>query len=746
MGNNELEKDFENRHLNEIILIAKGQLSSMRMSSQEKKSAIIFSKKEMLDDSTHRVSNLWSMENFHDLVELNQYTTSVSGKISEFEMEAKKISALERMINSPYFARIDFKFDDEDEYEKIYIGLSSLIDDKSHEMHVYDWRSPISSVFYRFGTGRVFYDAPVGRIKGEVSLKRQYEIKNGRLEYFFDADIQILDEFLRKMLSQNASAKMKTIVETIQKDQDIIIRNMDMDLIMVQGVAGSGKTSVALHRIAYLMYQGLAARLHSDNIVIISPNTLFEQYISNVLPDLGEKNINSLKFEDIIRTVTQNENIQTKNQLLECLLSPDSKKHGNIIKSSMEFKGSAQFVEILRRFIDDLPGRWIEFRDVYYDGKYITSRQLMKSRVLREKDSLLDMRLKKLEKFILEQVHEQRKNRIKKLKEFTAGSVRYTFETEEAARMLSIHESTALIKEIKKFTELNIFDLYKKLFCNKKYFYELAKDLTLPDCIEDIVDFTCENLNGECLQYDDAPALAFLYLKLLGGNVYRDIRQVVIDEAQDYYPIHLEILNLLFPWARFTILGDINQTIGKQGDLSLYDQFGRILRRESSVLVTMDKSFRCTSEILEYSKKFLSHDIEITSFSRNGDAPAVYTADSPAALDDMIISEIMHCREMNYKSVALICKTEKDAISLYERLKGKLDIQLIKSEGRAELSGTFIMPVYLSKGLEFDSVLICDADSEHYSTEDDKKLLYIASTRALHRLNLFYTGHISRLL
>ena len=746
MENNELEKDFENRHLDETISIAKKQLISLRISNQEKKDEITVSKKEIPEESSHYISNLWSMENFHELVELSQFANPISDKIYEAEREATKILILEKMINSPYFARIDFKFDDENEYEKIYIGISSLIDEQANDICVYDWRSPISSVFYRFGTGRVFYDAPAGKITGEVNLKRQYEIKKGRLEYFFDADIQISDEFLRRLLSQNTSSKMKTIVETIQKDQDVIIRNMDQELIMVQGVAGSGKTSVALHRAAYLMYRGLSGRLGPENIVIISPNTLFEQYISNVLPDLGEKNVNSLKFEDIIRTVINKENIQTRNELLECLLSSYDKKSGDISKKSMEFKTSAQFVEILNRYMDDLPHKWIEFRDVYYDGKQLMNRQLMKIRVLKEKDSLLGLRLKKLEQLILGRVYEKRNSRIKKLRGFVLNSGKHTLEEEETVRMLSIHESTVLVKEIRKFTELNITDIYRKLFYNKEYFYKLSKGLELPDCIESIFDFTCKNLESEYLQYDDALALTFLHLRLIVCNEYKDVRQVVIDEAQDYYPIHFEILSSLFPKSRFTVLGDINQTIGRQEDLSLYDQIDRILCKPSSVLITMDKSFRCTAEILEYSTRFLPRAFEIKSFSRSGDVPEVYTADSPEAVDDVIIREIAYCREMNYKSVALISKTAKDALSLYERLKSKIDIQLIKSESNADLSGTFILPVYLSKGLEFDAVMICDADNEHYYTEDDKKLLYIASTRALHRLNMFYTGIISPLL
>jgi DNA helicase-2/ATP-dependent DNA helicase PcrA len=272
--------------------------------------------------------------------------------------------------------------------------------------------------------------------------------------------------------------------------------------------------------------------------------------------------------------------------------------------------------------------------------------------------------------------------------------------------------------------------------------------MELPDCIEDIIDFTCENLSRDHLQYNDALALAFLHLNVQDypNNDYEDIKQVVIDEAQDYYPLHFEILRLLFPKSRYTVLGDINQTIEKQEDLSLYDQFTRILNKRHSTLITMDKSFRCTSEILEYSSRFLDKDFKINSFSRKGDAPAVYTANNLTALDDMVISEIISCRKNNYESIGLICKTEKDAASLYERLKDRIDIQLIKSDGKADLKGIFIIPVYLSKGLEFDAILICDVDNDHYHTEDDKKLLYIACTRALHRLNLFYTGAISSLL
>ncbi len=700
-----------------------------------------------MDDTSHSISNLWSLDNFHQLVELSQYVNPVSHKIAQYEMESNRILLLEKMLESPYFARIDFKFDDTPGVRNVYIGLSSLKDDKSREMYVYDWRSPIASVFYRFGTGKVFYEAPKGKISGEVGLKRQYEIKQGRLEYFFDADVQIIDEFLRKLLSQNASPKMKTIVETIQREQDIIIRDMEMDLMMVQGVAGSGKTSVALHRVAYLMYQGLSTRLSHNDILVISPNTLFEQYISSVLPELGENNVNSTIFEEILRQVLPIKPMQSRNQFLEGLLSAADEGYRNLLKSSTRFKGSSQFIEILQRFIKDWPRRWLDFSDVYYNGRHIASRQLLKARILKaNKASLLSVRLEQLEKHILELVHQERKRRIEKLERHVAAKPGHEFEVEAEARMLSIYESTALLKQIRRFTQPDHLELYRRLFSNKDYFYSLAKGIELPDDIEGILDFTRENLKKDYVHYDDALALAFLRLKTQGYTDYQGIKQVVIDEAQDYHPIHYAILNAMYPKARYTVVGDIDQTIGKQEDLSLYDQIAEIFAKKKSTLVTLEQSFRCTNEILTFSAQFLDPGFKVHNFRRKGEIPKVLTAPSRSALDRLIIAECMTCKEMGYRSIALISKTGRDATSLYERLQDKIDIKLITSGMAADLSGVFILPIYMAKGLEFDAVLICDVDKDHFNSEADKNLLYIASTRALHRLNLFYSGEISPLL
>jgi DNA helicase-2/ATP-dependent DNA helicase PcrA len=721
MENNRTELEFEKSRLEQTIALAKEQLDQARERNVENKSAIISAKKELRENTSHSIANLWSSEGFEALAALNQYANPITDKIADYEAVENKILLLEKMIQSPYFARIDFKFEDEDTFENIYIGRTSLKKDETNEFFIYDWRSPIASVFYRFVLGQVFYDAPGGRITGEVNLKRQYEISKGDLEYYFDADVQIVDEFLRKLLSQNTSPKMKTIVETIQREQDIVIRDMENDLMMVQGVAGSGKTSIALHRAAYLMYQGLSSKLAADNILIISPNSLFEQYISNVLPELGEEHVLSMVFEDIIASVVKNEQVQSRNQFLENLIS--NTQYRDIIKSSMEFKTSLQFLEILDRFLDDLPHKWMNFEDICYDGECIISGEMIKEKVLSGiNETPLGIRLKLIGDYILELISESKKTRLRK------------------------SEKILMNEEMLKFMELDIKDVYRKLFHDKEYFYSLAKDIELPSCMDQILTYTQENLETNMLYYDDATVLTYLNLKIYGINKYKAIKQVVIDEAQDYYPLHFKIFHMLFSKAKFTILGDINQTLEKREDLSLYQQIRKIFNKKKSSLVTMDKSFRCTNEILNYGLRFLDQSTEIKSFNRKGDEPEIYTAKDQISYHNMIVSEVKSCLKMGYQSIGLICKTEKKALFLYESLKDKADVQLIKSESITDLQGVFIIPVYMSKGLEFDAVLICDADAETYYSQDDKKLLYIACTRALHRLNLFCMGETSPLL
>ena len=720
MGNNQTEKAFEEKRLAQTISLAEEQLKQAKEAADKKKSEIIEAKKDVRENTEHGITSLYTSDGFEALVELSQYINPVTDKIIDYEEEEHKILLLEKMIKSPYFARIDFKFDDEDEFEKIYIGRSSLRKNSYQEMYVYDWRSPIASIFYRFMTGEAFYDAPCGRVTGELNLKRQYEIKNGKLEYFFDSDVQIVDEFLRQLLSQNTTAKMKAIVETIQHEQDVVIRDMENDLLMVQGVAGSGKTSIALHRAAYLMYQGLQTKLSANNIMIISPNSIFEQYISNVLPELGEDNVISSVFEERLSALLIGRKIQSRNDFLENLIV--NSKYKEISRNSIEFKTSSFFREILDQFLIDIPRQWIEFEDVYYEGKCVVSRQILKDKILGRTETPLGIKLEQLEDYILEQIFGTGKGRGHK------------------------EEKNLIKQEIQKFIKIDIVELYKILFSNEAYFYSLLQNSNLSQGIKSIWEYTRENLEADRLYYDDAIAIAYLYLKIYGTNKYKNIKQVVIDEAQDYYPLQYEIFNLLFSNAKFTILGDMKQTLAKKEDISFYEQIQKILNKKKSSLIMLDKSFRCTNEILNFSLKFIEKSSQIKSFNRNGDSPKVYIADNSEIFIDEIVKEINLCQEKGFQSICLICKTEKNSIYLFNKIKHKLDIQLIKNGSVSDLQGVFILPVYMSKGLEFDAVLICDADSQNYHDEDDKNLLYVACTRALHKLSLFCENEVSPLI
>ena len=289
---------------------------------------------------------------------------------------------------------------------------------------------------------------------------------------------------------------MKAIVETIQHEQDVVIRDMENDLLMVQGVAGSGKTSIALHRAAYLMYQGLQTKLSANNIMIISPNSIFEQYISNVLPELGEDNVISSVFEDILSALLIGRKIQSRNDFLENLIV--NSKYKEISRNSIEFKTSSFFREILDQFLIDIPRQWIEFEDVYYEGKCVVSRQILKDKILGRTETPLGIKLEQLEDYILEQIFGTGKGRGHK------------------------EEKKNLIKqEIQKFIKIDIVELYKILFSNEAYFIACCKNSNLSQGIKSIWEYTRENLEADRLYYDDAIAIAYLYLKIYGTNKYK---------------------------------------------------------------------------------------------------------------------------------------------------------------------------------------------------------------------------------
>ncbi|NLK64232.1 MAG: AAA family ATPase [Tissierellia bacterium] len=734
----------EIEYLNEIIDLLKSLLEYETKQLENQKADLIESRREMWENTTH------SSADFEKLTDFNQYLSALQAQTFTYTELAKRISKHEKMLDSPYFARIDFTEEGYDDIEKIYIGLFNLMDDENHEIKVYDWRAPISSLYYRNEVGPVEYKAPAGLIKGFVSLKRQFKIAKGKMEYFIDSNINILDEMLMVALSKNMTSKMKTIVETIQKQQDLIIRDLYNDLLVVQGVAGSGKSSVALHRIAYLMYQGLNLNLRANNVIVISPNPLFSKYISNVLPELGEENINEYTFENIFLKLFENKlSMKTKSENYENIITAETEELRDFLRKYDEFKGSFVFSKILDRFIEYYEHKLIPFEDIYYNGKVIEKRELAKAFLLSGKLNMpTGKKLKIIERRILEKIRDNRIERRKKIEKAVNKLNNHEFETMSFTRLLSAKETLALTERLKKFTEFDIFEIYKKLFSDISLFKNIAKGLELPKNIDEIISYTNTALNDPYnLPYADGIALIYLKIKAEGCDLFSDIKQVVVDEAQDYYPIHYQILKYLYKYARFTIVGDINQSIEKSNELSLYDDIISIFNFEKSNKIFLNKSYRSSYEIGKFSTKLLGDENYTEFFKRNEEEPVVFKSNSSSSLQNEIIKTIEKYKTEGFSSIAIICKNRKEASDLYFKLSNKINIKLIDYlDYDSVLEGTLILPVYLAKGLEFDAVIVYQANDKSYNSEFDKKLLYIACTRALHRLSLFYTGKLTKFL
>jgi len=390
----------------------------------------------------------------------------------------------------------------------------------------------------------------------------------------------------------------------------------------------------------------------------------------------------------------------------------------SVMKTRIEFKTSVYFADLIDRFITEIPTNYLRITNIDYCGQRIMSASQIHRKITASGLGIpLGMKLKQIEEYIteaLQSVHRLHKN----------------------------HEEFNRIKsKLHGFTNLDAKALYRYMFTDEHYLAELRK-VTSPE----IIAKTVENLAVKTIHYDDIAALFYLHLRIHGTKKYNDIRQVVIDEAQDYYPLHYKVFKLLFGNAKYTVLGDINQTLEKEEDISLYTQVKEILDKPKSSLAAMDKSFRCTNEILKFSARFLSHDLDVKSFNRKGTEPQINVPESDSELVLMLAAEVEKLREASYQSVGLICKTASNARILHHELDKKTAVNLIKEGAAAELNGVFIIPVYLAKGLEFDAVLICDADGDNYHSNEDKKLLYIASTRALHYLGVYGVGEVSPLI
>ena len=716
------DQAWEQDRFSQIMALLAQRLQAAQAESRKQMSGLTDTRRdEFTERSEPLLRNLWAAHRFEDLVHLSQEFQNAADEEKDHENTLRQIASLKKMLSSPYFARIDLRFEEDEEPEQVYIGRRSLWDDAKENLLIYDWRAPLASVFYRYGVGPASYQAPAGKITCEMLLKRQYEIQKGQLIGFFDADTVIQDSFLRRLLAQNASSQMKAIVETIQKDQDAAIRDEDHDLLMVQGAAGSGKTSIAMHRVAYLMYEGLKNPLSAHNILILSPNTVFEKYISGVLPELGQSSVSTSTLEQLLEDFLGLP-VQSRSDRWEwlCAASADKAQRRQAL---LAFKSSRAFAALLDAYAKALPGL-IPYQDLSYGGRLIADREEIRLAAMERKNAFpLAVRLSRLEQALWQRVHALRPKRIDELRMLAFRLGR----GEEYARGVSIWESGVLARSMRAMTRLDFKKLYQQFLESPEWMGKLNHAPIDASLLS----------SSEPLPLEDAAAMAYLKLKLTFGAYSGDIKQVVVDEAQDLSPVDFACLNGLFPKARFTVVGDIHQALDHPVSQGLYEDIAATLNRKRPEKVTLNKSFRCTKEILDFSLRFLPDTVSIQSLNRSGAAPRVIS-------NGEIAEEVAHCREAGYESIALIVKTFRDAERWLALLPREWNVRVM---GRhAAVGDVFLVPLSLSKGLEFDAAVVLDCDPAHYGQEADKRLLYVACTRALHRLALAADEPISILL
>ncbi|AHF07834.1 HelD family protein [Desulfitobacterium metallireducens] len=744
MKENQAEFQEEVTYLNETVNFIQNELHSKEAALSQKKNDLIASRKDMWDDTVHMPQDI------EDLIDIYKYISEINSVTTDYANVHKSLNQYKKALEAPYFARIDILEEGFPEVDKIYIGLMNIMDKETLGVYVYDWRAPLSGLFYRYELGPGSYSAPLGTIQCEISRKRQFKILNSQLKYFFDCSLAISDAVLQEVLSRNSSPQMRSIVETIQREQDLIIRDVETELLIVQGSAGSGKTSIALHRIAFLLYHGLSSGLNSSNFLILSPNDILNQYISTVLPELGEENVQQTTFDSIAFKLFPGElKPEGRSDQLEKLISLPEGPEKSLKRESIEFKGSHTFVQILDRYIDYYAKRIVPFQDVYFNGVFLATRQQLKNRFLKnEIDIPMAKQLKKIEKVILDKVHPLQKERLKKIEQIVQQCEGHELEVKPFSRLLSLKEGKKFLDSIQTFTQVDCFKMYQTLFTDKNLFLKLSQGLELPQNIEEILSTTDHTLKQGQIGYEDCAPLLYLTLKVEGSHPLSEIKHVIIDEAQDYYPIHYEVFKHLFNKASFTLLGDINQTIEKNTGISLYDDVINILNKKKSLKLFLTKSYRSSYEVNEFTQKILGPVKNSSSFERHEAEPQIVWADNFASLTQQMAQAIDAYLDQGYESIGIVCKSQQDATTIYYQLlkHTKVNLNLVTTCDTTLNKGVSILSAYMAKGLEFDAVLVYQASAEKYSSEFDRKLLYVACTRALHRLSLYYTGELSGFL
>ncbi len=714
--------------------------------------------------------------NFSEADDVGETSTSLrqqSEVLSERERSHKHsfaaLSKMKRLRQTPYFGRIDFAEEGE-QAEQIYLGIASLLDKDDQSFLVYDWRAPISNLYYDSMPGPASYKTPVGKIDGEMLLKRQYVIRDARIRLMFDTGVTIGDELLQEVLGRSSDAQMKSIVATIQKEQNRIIRNDRSRMLIVQGAAGSGKTSAALQRVAYLLYK-YREHLQADQVILFSPNPMFNSYVSTVLPELGEENMLQTTFQEYLeRRIGREFQLEDPFGQMEYVLSGDSSKPGYDARiEGIRYKSSSLYLQAMNEYRRMLEKGGMLFRPLRFQGREIIGKEEIHQRfyafdpsitLANRCDLLREWLLKELADFSKREIDAPWVEEQMQLLDSEDYQIAYQrmrrqnrknnrsfsdFEDEKRilARMVVSERLKPLRKWVKALRFVDVRGLYGQLFADKDVMME-ASGGDLPLAWEDICSFTLDGLSRGELAYEDATPYLFLREQLLGFRSNGNIRHVFIDEAQDYSPFQLFFLKRLFPRARMTALGDLNQAIYAHASiLQQTSALTQLYGSEETEQITLTQSYRSTRQIVEFTRQMISGGDQIVPFNREGELPEVRLTDSRDQLIAALSADLGELKAQKYETIAVICKTAEESREAYEQLKDLHELKLIKKTTLSFEKGIHVIPAYLAKGVEFDAVLIYDASANRYGRESERKLFYTACTRAMHLLHLYCLGQPS---
>ena len=657
------EWEREENYLDKTVSLVRKKISKLGQELYDDDSKVLEFKKLIWDTHTEM-----------DPSEMRSMMAESDLQVTIMQSKGNYLQRLFRIQNKPYFGSIRFK-EDNNEEEDIYIGITHVEDKLNYYVH--DWRSPICSMFYDFETGPAYYKAPSGIIRGNITRKRHYIIEDAKLKHIFDNDLNISDSLLQEVLAEESSDKMKNIVNTIQEEQNKVIRNTEDKNLIVEGIAGSGKTSVALHRIAFLLYR--IPNLTSGNVVVFTPNKVFSEYISNVLPELGEDNTYDMTFYDLL---CQNINEYKDIEDFTGFISRYYK--GNVTNYDMiKYKQSDDIIKDIDNYIANLLDNVCFMDNLTFDN-FIEV----------DKEELNTMLKYKYNRFPL----------FERVKEIAKRIASNNYEG-------STKNASAIMKKLKDIINIKL-DL--KYIINDFYSSDFFKYK--------------DKLSDKYLFYEDA--CIFLYIKslLVGFNTNHVIREIVIDEAQDYNKLQYLIIKKTFKTSNYTILGDTNQTINPYYKYDSLEELASIF--DSSKYITLTKTYRSTGKIIDYTNKILGLN-HVTAI-RNDKASDIIFRNNVGK--DDFLRDIEYLKNIS-KSIAIITKNDSEASYVYDLLKDDCSAALI--DGFSHIKRDLvIVPAYVAKGLEFDSVIIyTDVDNKY--SNDDKYLFYVACTRAQHNLIVY---------